>query len=122
MSGTPKLYGNLEFDYKIKSFPELRAVLNLGYDRSYGVGSSILSAESINGFRYEEDGVVSYIGSESHYTSERKNLLLDAYLAYNKELENLNERKKLYRNKNKIIQDELIQLEIDRGKIIKLKE
>ncbi len=85
-----RLYGNLEFDYKIKSFPELRAVLNLGYDRSYGIGSNLLSTESINGFRFEEDGVVSYIGSESHYTSERKNLLLDAYLAYNKELENLN--------------------------------
>lgn len=85
-----RLYGNVEFDYNFKFFPELRAVLNLGYDRSYGEGSNILSTESINGFRIEEDGVVSYIGEESEYTSERKNLLLDAYLAYNKELENLN--------------------------------
>ena len=85
-----RLYGNLEFDYKLHFLPELKAVLNLGYDKSSGAGSNILSRESINGFRFEEDGVVSYIGSESEYTSERKNLLLDAYFAYKKELENLN--------------------------------
>lgn len=35
---------------------------------------------------------------------------------YEKDLENLNNRKTFYRNKTKIVQDELNQLEIDRGK------
>ncbi|MDP3312459.1 SusC/RagA family TonB-linked outer membrane protein [Lutibacter sp.] len=79
-----RLFGNVEFDYKFNFLPELRAVLNLGYDKSSGTGSNILSTESINGFRPAIN--TPFLGSNSGYTSERKNTLLDAYLVYNKEL------------------------------------
>jgi iron complex outermembrane receptor protein len=83
-----RLFGNVEFDYKFLFLPELRAVVNLGYDRSNGIGSNTLSDQSISGFRA---GVNSpNLGSFSEYTSERKNMLLDAYLAYNKKFENVN--------------------------------
>jgi TonB-linked SusC/RagA family outer membrane protein len=83
-----RLFGNVEFDYKFLFLPELRAVVNLGYDRSQGIGSNTLSDQSINGFR---TGVnTPFLGSFSEYTSERKNTLLDAYLAYNKKFENVN--------------------------------
>ncbi|SFS72092.1 SusC/RagA family TonB-linked outer membrane protein [Lutibacter maritimus] len=83
-----RVFGNLEFDYKFNFLPELRAVLNLGYDRSTGSGSNILSDQSINGFRTAIN--TPFLGSASYYTSERKNTLLDAYFVYNKELGNVN--------------------------------
>ncbi len=83
-----RLFGNVEFDYKFLFLPELRAVVNLGYDRSQGDGSNTLSDQSINGFR---TGVnTPFLGSFSEYTSDRKNTLLDSYLAYNKKFENVN--------------------------------
>ncbi len=83
-----RVFGNLEFDYKFNFLPELRTVLNLGYDRSTGSGSNILSDQSINGFRTAIN--TPFLGSASYYTSERKNTLLDAYFVYNKELGNVN--------------------------------
>ncbi|MDP3359159.1 MAG: TonB-dependent receptor [Lutibacter sp.] len=83
-----RLFGNVEFDYKFLFMPELRAVVNLGYDRSNGIGSNILSDQSINGYRPAIN--TPFLGSFSEYTSERKNTLLDAYLAYNKKFENVN--------------------------------
>lgn len=83
-----RVFGNIEFDYKFNFLPELRAVLNLGYDRSTGSGSNILSDQSINGFRTAIN--TPFLGSASYYTSERKNTLLDAYFVYNKELGNVN--------------------------------
>ena len=83
-----RLFGNLELDYKFEFLPELRAVVNLGYDNSNGEGSNVLSDQSINGFR---TGVnTPFLGSSSKYTSDRKNTLLDAYLVYNKALKNVN--------------------------------
>ncbi len=83
-----RLFGNVEFDYKFLFLPELRAVVNLGYDRSYGTGFNALSDQSINGFRPAIN--TPFLGSFSEYTSERKNTLLDAYLVYKKGLGNVN--------------------------------
>ncbi|HSQ46676.1 MAG TPA: SusC/RagA family TonB-linked outer membrane protein [Lutibacter sp.] len=83
-----RLFGNVEFDYKLFFLPELRAVVNLGYDRSQGDGSNTLSDQSINGYRPKIN--TPFLGSYSEYTSERKNSLLDSYLAYNKKFENVN--------------------------------
>lgn len=82
-----RFYGNVELDYKMHFLPDLRAVLNIGYDQSKGEGFNNLSTLSVNGF---EDADGNYIGSRSEYTSERINKLLDGYLTYNKELDNLN--------------------------------
>ena len=81
-----RFYGNAEIDYKLHFFPDLRAVLNIGYDKSEGEGYNTLSTLSINGF---DAGDNTYVGSNSEYTSERTNSLLDAYFIYNKEIENL---------------------------------
>jgi len=87
-SQVQRFYGNVELDYKLHFFPDLRAVVNLGYDNSEGEGYNRLSIESING--YSPDNNAPYLGSYSEYTSGRKNTLLDAYLNYSKELENVN--------------------------------
>ncbi|MDH3323922.1 MAG: TonB-dependent receptor, partial [Flavobacteriaceae bacterium] len=87
VSNVDRFYGNFEMDYKFHFLPELRAVVNLGYDNSEGKGSYRRSPESINGFRNPE-GV--FLGSSSNYTSSRTNSLLDAYFAYNKDFEDVN--------------------------------
>lgn len=77
-----RFYGNFETDYKFHFLPELRAVVNLGFDQSRGKrvrlvpgGNTVASAPA--------NGDVLYGTNE---TSERLllNRLLDAYLVYNK--------------------------------------
>ena len=80
-----RFYGNFEIDYKFHFLPELRAIVNLGYDNSNGDGSFKRSSESINGFRSGNNQ--PFQGNESYYTSSRTNSLLDAYLAYNKDFD-----------------------------------
>jgi TonB-linked SusC/RagA family outer membrane protein len=86
ISNVKRFYGNFEIDYKFHFLPELRAVVNLGYDTSEGKGSYNRSTESINGFRTGNNQ--PFLGNKSNYTSSRTNKLLDAYLAYNKDFNN----------------------------------
>ena len=87
-SGVTRFYGNIELDYKFHFLPELRAVLNLGYDDSDGQGSNTRKVSSIRGFRTGNNQ--PFLGSNSSYTSNRKNKLLDGYFNYNKKFEDFN--------------------------------
>ncbi|GGK21456.1 SusC/RagA family TonB-linked outer membrane protein [Yeosuana aromativorans] len=72
-----RTYGNLNFDYKFHFLPELRAVLNLGYDET--------EAKTIN---YTSTLVPTndpVKGNSSRGFQTRTNKLLDGYLTYNKE-------------------------------------
>ncbi len=66
--------GNIQFDYKLHFFPDLKLVANLGYDemsgRAYG-GVSPNYAYPESGNRYDS-------------RNERKNRLMDLYANYNK--------------------------------------
>ncbi len=88
-SNVTRFYGNIELDYKFHFLPELRAVVNLGYDNSKGRGSNIRSTESINGFRVDPNNNSPFLGNESNYTSRRNNKLLDGYLVYNKDFDKI---------------------------------
>jgi len=88
ISNVTRFYGNAKIDYKFHFLPELRAVLNLGYDDSNGQGSSIRSTKSIRGYRTGNNK--PFLGNESYYTSKRTNKLLDGYFKYNKKIEDLN--------------------------------
>ncbi|MCF6346822.1 MAG: SusC/RagA family TonB-linked outer membrane protein [Flavobacteriaceae bacterium] len=83
VSNITRFYGNLELDYKFHFLPELRAVVNLGYDDSNGRGQENRSIESIRGFRINTN--TPFLGSSRNYTSRRNNKLLDGYLVYNKD-------------------------------------
>jgi iron complex outermembrane receptor protein len=82
-----RFYGNFEVDYKFHFLPELRGVVNVGYDQQRGKrirlvhgGNTVASSPS--------NGDVFYGTDE---TSERLliNRLLDAYLVYNKKFDKL---------------------------------
>lgn len=80
-----RLFGNFEVDYKMHFLPELRAVVNVGFDETHGqsskyAGADVASSGSNNNIPYGTNEV-----SRGH----RKNTLLDAYFAYNKTFDKL---------------------------------
>jgi iron complex outermembrane receptor protein len=66
-------------DYRFHFLPELRANLNLAYDYSKGEGSTVIPKEA--SFAFNE----AFGGSNSNYSQEKKNSLLEFYLNYKKE-------------------------------------
>ncbi|WOD42859.1 SusC/RagA family TonB-linked outer membrane protein [Hwangdonia lutea] len=71
-----RTYGNLNFDYKFHFLPELRAVLNIGFDETEAKTIDITSLSS----RIQN---LDKVNSSSGY-QKRTNKLLDGYLTYNK--------------------------------------
>lgn len=83
---TLRSLGNIQLDYKIHGFEELRANLNLGYDVAKSTGSRfdvIGSPQSALNTTFKD------IGQGATWNSLRRNLLLDFYLNYNKELSSI---------------------------------
>jgi len=75
-----RVFGNFELDYKFHFLPEVRAVVNVGFDESKGertrlVGADAGSAPSNNNITY---------GTDEFTKATRRNKLLDTYLVYNK--------------------------------------
>ncbi len=72
-----RLYGNAKVDYQLPFLPSLRAVVNLGLDDASATGFvEVDSASRIT----QPNG--EFVGSFSEYTNDQRNVLLDAYLAY----------------------------------------
>ncbi|MDO1501599.1 SusC/RagA family TonB-linked outer membrane protein [Winogradskyella maritima] len=67
-----RLFGNINLDYKFHFLPELRAVLNLGYDHSESNTSTFA--------RFATQDVVR--GETSFFNQQRVNRSLDGYLNY----------------------------------------
>ena len=88
-----RFWGNLQVDYKLHFLPDLRAVVNLGYDKIKGDGAETISNDSrmgyIPNFNVLASNYVNY-GSYRTYTDNRENRLLDAYLVYTKDFNNVN--------------------------------
>jgi len=76
--------GNVQFDYSFHFLPELHANLNLGYDVSRSDGHTNLPATAAT--------VYTTAGSHTQYAQNKRNVLLDFYLNYNHEFENIESR------------------------------
>ena len=76
-------YGNLNLDYKFHFLPELKFVVNVGFDRTEG---SYISNGSVLGPRSFNTAVV---GNNSSGFQNRQNELLDSYFNYTKEFKNI---------------------------------
>ncbi|MFI3321875.1 MAG: TonB-dependent receptor [Rikenellaceae bacterium] len=83
---TSRTLGNIQLDYKIHGFEDLRANLNVGYDRANSTGDNYVSSGS---FQSALDSEFAYIGQGSSWENKRQNKVLDFYLNYNKELESI---------------------------------
>lgn len=87
-----RIYGNIQFDYKFHFFEDLRAVLNLGYDKQNGNGTNTVENTSIAGFQTGSysTGTYNNLGAFTYFNDEKENKLLDAYLVYAKEIGKFN--------------------------------
>lgn len=75
-----RVYGNLNFDYKFHFLPDLRAVVNIGYDET--------KAKEIQSTSYNMPTNDPVKGNTLRRFENRTNKLLDGYLNYKKEFEN----------------------------------
>ncbi len=84
-----RFVGNAQFDYKFKFLEGLRANLNLGLDYSTTSGWNITDQYSeISYHNKTENGT----GSWQKYTQKREDKTLEFYLAYARELKEINSR------------------------------
>jgi iron complex outermembrane receptor protein len=74
-----RTFGNFEADYKFHFLPELRAVVNVGYDHSDG---DRLKTVDINSRAAYNGDVLQ--GVQENQTETKTNKLFDSYLVYNK--------------------------------------
>lgn len=85
---TYRSIGNVQLDYKMHFLPELKANLNLGYDVAKGKGNVVVAPwgpqEFTNGGINPETGLYNVGGSRSKYNQDKRNVVMEAYLNYNK--------------------------------------
>ena len=74
-----RFYGNIQTEYKLHFFEDVKAVVNLGYDRSQGKGTNLVSPNSRSGI-YN----AAKLGYDQNTWGNSTNTLLDSYLNYNK--------------------------------------
>ncbi|HEX9979585.1 MAG TPA: TonB-dependent receptor [Flavobacterium sp.] len=73
--------GNIQFEYKVHSFEDLKLIANFGYDYASGRGY---------GSTDENFVVLGERGSYYENLETKKNMLMDLYFNYNKSLESIN--------------------------------
>lgn len=89
---TEKLLGNVEFDYKLHFFPQLRAIVNLGIEASRSTIEEKYLGNALETYRFKQgdnNPSTNYVFNPGINYSENQtitNKTLDAYLAYNKSL------------------------------------
>ncbi|UOX35448.1 TonB-dependent receptor [Flavobacterium sediminilitoris] len=80
-----RLFGNFEIDYKFHFLPDLRAVINLGFDESKGERTKIVSR--FTGSSPNNDNRT--YGANEFTDENRKNKSLDTYFNYKKQFNSL---------------------------------
>lgn len=89
-TGTTKRFiGNAQFDYKMHFLPDLRANLNLGIDIAKATGNNF---NRIGSFQAACDNNFPNYGTNTDWYNFRRNTLLDFYLNYTKEIEQIKSR------------------------------
>lgn len=80
-SDVKRFIGDIQLDYKLHFFPDLRANLNLAYDYAKSDGKVIEPEDTA--WTYDEKNGSGY---KRKYSEKKKNELLEFYLNYNKDL------------------------------------
>jgi len=77
-----RFVGNAKFDYKLHFFPDITATINVGIDKSNSNGRRVTS-------EFFPTGDVNFNGSKTSFSQEATNQLFDAYLTYNKSINDI---------------------------------
>lgn len=86
---TSRSLGNIQFDYKIHGFEDLRLNLNLGYDVAKTTGHN---GPNANSYQAAKDTDLPNIGRYSEWNQLRRNHLLDLYANYTKDIKAIRSR------------------------------
>lgn len=82
--------GSMKIDYQTFFLPELRFSLNLGYDYTHGKGKVLVPETAA--WEWSRGKVAGKGGTNNEYEQKKRNLLLDFYANYAKEIESLKSR------------------------------
>ncbi|MDQ6610231.1 MAG: TonB-dependent receptor, partial [Bacteroidota bacterium] len=82
--------GNIQFDYKLHFFPDLRVNLNLGYDVSKGQGTVVIPDSAASSYLRSPDA--KHGGVNNRYLQKKSNTLLETYLNYTKDIKVIDSR------------------------------
>lgn len=82
--------GNIQFDYKLHFFPDLRVNVNLGYDISKGEGTIFIPDSAASSYMRSPDA--KHGGVDNRYLQKKSNTLLETYLNYTKDIRVINSR------------------------------
>ncbi len=80
-----RIFGNIELDYKLHFFPDLRIVVNGAFDQGDGERTKLVEPNAASS---GSNNNIPY-GTNEFSTSNKKNKLLDAYFVYNKRFNKL---------------------------------
>jgi len=76
-----RFLGNIQLDYKLHFFPDLRAVLNLGMDHTRANGTVYVPEYA--------SWLYTDLGQDNRYSQDKDNSLLDFYLNYVKDVKSI---------------------------------
>lgn len=89
-SDVKRSIGNVQFDYKLHFFPDLRVNVNLGYDVSKGEGTIVIPDSAAAAYKRSPD--VRDGGVNNRYLQNKSNTLFETYLNYTKDVKSINSR------------------------------
>jgi iron complex outermembrane receptor protein len=89
-SDVKRSIGNIQFDYKLHFFPDLRVNLNLGYDVSKGEGTIFIPDSAASSYLRSPDA--KHGGVNNRYQQKKSNTLIETYLNYAKDIKSINSR------------------------------
>ncbi|AWA29582.1 SusC/RagA family TonB-linked outer membrane protein [Flavobacterium magnum] len=75
-----RTFGNIEMDYKLHFFPDLRVVVNGGFDEAHGVRTRLMGRDAGSA----PSNANQPFGKDELELENRRNKLLDAYFVYSK--------------------------------------
>lgn len=87
---TKRSIGNVQIDYKLHFFPDLRVNVNLGYDVSKGTGTIYINDSAAASYKRSPDGL--HGGVDNQYRQTRSNELLETYVNYTKDISSIDSR------------------------------
>lgn len=85
-----RVFGNVQADYKLHFFPDLRAVINVGLDHTEGIRRISVPKYAATSAGNGGNNIDDRFGNLEYNSSLFNNKLFDGYLVYNKKVNKLN--------------------------------
>ncbi len=88
-SDVNRMIGNIQLDYKLHWFPDLRFNINVGFDKSHGEGTINIPDSSGQAYIATSPTGQMTSGVKNKYEQDKKNKLLDAFVNYTKDIKSI---------------------------------